>query len=151
MVVNSTSPNAHTEELSAGIITFRLSDNFRREYLLLRYAAGGHWGFPKGHVESGEPRREAAVRELREETGIRVVGLFSGFQQKIDYSYRRQNCNYHKRVVFYLGRCSADQIHLSSEHIDYRWADSSKALEMLTYSNTRRALRAGMEFLARDH
>lgn len=32
----------------------------------------GFWGFPGGHVETGETAKEAAVRELFEETGIRA-------------------------------------------------------------------------------
>jgi tRNA nucleotidyltransferase (CCA-adding enzyme) len=30
------------------------------------------WGFPKGHMEMGETEEETALRELREETGIRL-------------------------------------------------------------------------------
>ncbi|MHB0958223.1 MAG: (deoxy)nucleoside triphosphate pyrophosphohydrolase [Pirellulaceae bacterium] len=33
---------------------------------------GGLWEFPGGKIESDEPPREAAVRECREETGLRV-------------------------------------------------------------------------------
>ena len=30
----------------------------------------GHCGLPKGHIESGETEMQAALREIREETGI---------------------------------------------------------------------------------
>ena len=40
----------------------------RGAVLLLRYKGGG-WTFPKGHIEAGERDEEAAVREVREETG----------------------------------------------------------------------------------
>jgi 8-oxo-dGTP diphosphatase len=45
--------------------------------LLLRDGTGyrdGEWGPPAGKVESGETYREAAVRELAEETGLAVLG-----------------------------------------------------------------------------
>lgn len=40
--------------------------------LLVQHSAsyGGTWSIPKGHVDYGETLREAAVRELLEETGI---------------------------------------------------------------------------------
>ena len=43
---------------------------------LLMIHSRGHWDMPKGHVESGESGRLAALREVEEETGLRceIVG-----------------------------------------------------------------------------
>ena len=54
------------DEVSAGVIAERdkrylIVKNFRNE-----------WGFPKGHVEDGESKRDAALRECLEETGMKV-------------------------------------------------------------------------------
>ncbi|AEB11380.1 NUDIX hydrolase [Marinithermus hydrothermalis] len=43
--------------------------NPQGEVLLIR-DANGYWVFPKGHLEPGETPEAAAVREVREETGI---------------------------------------------------------------------------------
>ena len=54
----------------------------RRRLLLQQRSDGGQWGLPGGSVEIGESVREAAIREVREETGLRVavgrlVGVYS--------------------------------------------------------------------------
>ncbi|MFJ2788330.1 MULTISPECIES: NUDIX hydrolase [unclassified Streptomyces] len=45
----------------------------RRRVLLQRRSAGGAWTPLSGIVEPGEPPAVAAVREVEEETGVRVV------------------------------------------------------------------------------
>lgn len=53
-----------------------------REVLLVRRANppdAGLWGFPGGKIEKGERLQDAALRELREETGVsaRALGMFN--------------------------------------------------------------------------
>lgn len=57
----------------AGGVVFR-KRGFRTEYLLVRSSKSrDEWVLPKGHVESGETPGDAAVREVKEEAGVRVT------------------------------------------------------------------------------
>jgi ADP-ribose pyrophosphatase YjhB (NUDIX family) len=58
-------------------------------------------GFPKGHLESGERSEDAAVREVREETGIDDLAL-RGQIETIDWYFRFRGQLIHKVCHFYL-------------------------------------------------
>ena len=55
-------------EAAGGVVTNVAGD-------LLMIHLRGRWDLPKGHVESGESSREAALREVEEETGIRAEAV----------------------------------------------------------------------------
>jgi len=55
----------------AGGIVCRRGLHGPPEVLLVHHARRRSWGFPKGRLERGESGREAALREVREETGLR--------------------------------------------------------------------------------
>ena len=69
-------------EKSCGALTFR-TENGARRVLVIRHRHGGHWAFPKGHVEPGETERETL-----EETGVRVR-FADGFRETTRYSPAR--------------------------------------------------------------
>ena len=86
------------EEISAGIILF--NNNERRKFLLLNYPSK-HWDFVKGKMEEGETFHETALRETNEETGIKDVELLDGFKEEIEYYFRANNQDIHKKVIFF--------------------------------------------------
>ena len=58
-------------EKSCGALVYRKHGD-RTELLLIKHRFGGHWSFPKGHVELGENEFQTALREVKEETGLDV-------------------------------------------------------------------------------
>ena len=122
-------------EHSCGIVLFHA-----KKILLLKYKGGGHWDFPKGHIEKGESETETTLRELREETGISNVKLFSNFREKIEYSFRRGRSIIKKQVIYFLGETEENDITLSHEHTDFIWANSDDALNIVTYQKSKSIL-----------
>ena len=55
-------------ENSCGAIVF----NENTEKILLVKMHNGNWGFPKGHIEKDETKEETAIREVLEETNVRI-------------------------------------------------------------------------------
>ncbi len=132
-------------EQSAGILIFRqLQDS--REYLLLHYP-GGHFDFPKGHVEKGETEHETAYRELKEETGIEKIVWIEGYREKIQYLYRRNQEMMSKDVIFFLARTSQKKVTISHEHQGSLWLPYKEALEKLTFKTAKDLLKKAESFL----
>ncbi len=51
----------------------------------------GYWDLPKGHIDPGETKEEAAIREVQEETGVQKLTLGRGIPQ----NYVQKNATYH--------------------------------------------------------
>ena len=57
--------------LAAGGVVWRRTNSAKVEVLLVHRPKYDDWTLPKGKLEPGESFKEAAVREVEEETGIR--------------------------------------------------------------------------------
>ena len=134
------------DERSAGAVVFYIEDNSEPEYLLLHYSAG-HWDFPKGNIEAGENEKQAAVREIWEETSITDVEFLDGFHMKIEYKYRHGKKLVRKEVALYLVRARTRKVILSDEHIGFAWRKFDDAMQQLTYINAKNLLSAAKEHL----
>jgi bis(5'-nucleosidyl)-tetraphosphatase len=133
------------DERSAGAVVFIMSGP-EPEYLLLHYTAG-HWDFAKGNIEVGETERQAAVREIREETGIADVEFVDGFSHKISYRYRKARRLVNKEVTLFLAKTRTRDVTISHEHIGYAWKKYDDAAKLLTFKNAKSLLAAAQDFL----
>jgi 8-oxo-dGTP pyrophosphatase MutT (NUDIX family) len=131
------------EERSAGALVFRSTESGPL-YLLLKYPAG-HWDFPKGNIEKGETPLDTMHREVREETGLTSVKPLEGFEHIIEYYYNRDGKRIHKQVVFFLAESKEENVTLSFEHQDFTWLNFEDAMKLVSYSNSRKLLRAAEE------
>jgi 8-oxo-dGTP pyrophosphatase MutT (NUDIX family) len=91
-------------ETSAGGVVFRLQGG-QPLYLLIRDSYR-NWGFPKGHLEDGEKPRDAAVREVAEETGLDLVEV-RGDIDVIDWYFSFRGRPIHKICHFFLMETAA--------------------------------------------
>jgi ADP-ribose pyrophosphatase YjhB (NUDIX family) len=136
-------------EWSAGGVVVRVIQG--QTHVLLIRDPYRKWGLPKGHLEEGEGPAQAAVREVREETGLEhlVLGPDLG---EIDWTFRQRGKRIHKYCHFYLmasshGEASPEQ----GEGISAcRWLPSSEALVTVSYGNARRVIQRALERLGDD-
>ena len=61
-------PAALSVHSAGGIVVGRFDDG--PKLLLIKNIFDNRWAIPKGHVDPGETSRQAAVREVEEETGL---------------------------------------------------------------------------------
>lgn len=102
------------------------------------------WGLPKGAVKKGETSECAALREVREETGIeaRIVRLLD----TIEYFFRAGETLIHKRVDFYLMRYVAGELEPQlSEVDDVEWVELSAALQRASFDSERKLLKMAVQ------
>jgi mutator protein MutT len=93
-------------------------------------------GLPKGHVDPGETPEQAALREVREETGVDAESV--GKLGEVRYTYPRKGRSISKKVAFYLLRYrGGDLADHDGEVEEARWMPLEEAIRALTYEGER--------------
>ena len=123
--------------MSAGGVVFRMNED-EVEVVVCgrRVPEGWTWGLPKGTPNPGETLEETAIREVTEETGLRVDIEAPIGNIRYRFVLPNDDARYHKTVHFYLmspvGGSIADHDH---EFDLVHWLGSGEALRTLTYQN----------------
>jgi bis(5'-nucleosidyl)-tetraphosphatase len=135
------------QEVSAGVIVYRRDATTKEPLYLVLHYISGHWDFAKGKLEGVETKRQAAIRELMEETGL-TAQLQDDFEQSLSYYFKnRKGEMVDKEVTFFVGEANSDKVTLSREHVYHKWLPFHEAIKQLTYDNARLILTRANQIL----
>ncbi len=114
--------------------------------VLLIHDPYGNWALPKGHIERGEDAASAALREVREETGLEHVEL--GVELgSMDWYFRRDDLLVHKVCSFFLMRFAGGELspEVAEGITECEWLPAPEAIARVTYENAREMIRVAVQ------
>ncbi|PZR57490.1 MAG: NUDIX hydrolase [Candidatus Meridianibacter frigidus] len=132
-------------EVSAGGLVLRRRES-TYDALLIGRCTPRIWSLPKGHVEAKESKEQAALREVREETGCwgEIITKLSD----ISYWFYIHGAKHKKSVTFYLMRyLSGDTANHDHEVDEAQWLDIMAAKRNLKYVNEKRLVDLALDYL----
>jgi 8-oxo-dGTP diphosphatase len=140
-------------EFSAGGIVFK---NEKDDILILVAQHSQHhgWVFPKGLIDQGETKEQAAIREVREETGINakilkpLTPVTYWYVFKGDPSTGSGQVKIKKTVYYFVMECVSGDINdhdLEMEAVE--WIPSEKVENRLTYKSDKMAWLEAMKLI----
>ena len=88
------------------------------------------WFYIGGGIEEGEKAWEAAYREVREETGISKVSLYSA--NTFDRIYSVEGNDIYIAPVFVGFVAENQEVNLNEEHSDYQWLSFQEAMDTVS-------------------
>lgn len=108
-------------------------------YLLLKrnYELGGYWQPVTGFIEEPETNRQAALRELNEETGIEIYERIIDPRHCFFINMNGEKCAI---SVLAVEVANPPRIRLSFEHTEHCWLHYQEARTMLYWENNRETL-----------
>lgn len=105
------------------------------------------WQGVTGKIEPEETAWQGALRELKEETGLKPLQMWT--VDHVNLFYEASTDSIHIIPVFGVEVGDGD-VNLSKEHRTYRWCTVEEAAELLLWDQQRQGLRAFHDMLTKS-
>jgi len=128
------------EETSiGGVVYCKNNDDYK---IALIFSAHDKWALPKGHIRENENEKEAATREISEETGLTKLNVKDYLCETQVKIKKPKTTTVLKTIKFYLVESGDDKIIVPNiaELQDVKWFSPKEAYEKTDYDNVREAL-----------
>lgn len=146
------SPYPTANAVSAGGVVFRQQDH-QVDIALILVGPKLRWQLPKGTLNPDEQIEQAALREVREETGI--VAELLDLLERIEYWFYAtragQRVRFHKFVHFYLMRFQSGDVKDHDHEVEEaRWVEIDEAIEMLAFDSEKKIVEKARDWIWKE-
>ena len=121
------------------------------QFLLVHKVVNGEIRMPKGHIEPGEARATAAMREVREETGYAAVSVLADLGTQTAQFMRYERPTIREESAFLLKLDSdtmAPRAPDDEDRFEPFWAPAAEAPTLLTFETEQEFARRALAWLA---
>jgi len=99
--------------------------NKKGKMLIVKNAKAGRWTLPGGQIDKGESHKQGAMREVFEETSLKIsIGKKKTVTKR--YSTKGRKC-----AMVYIATVKKGKVELSHEHTDFDFVKPKKAMKKL--------------------
>ena len=98
----------------------------------------GIWQCVTGKIEAGEKPDETALRELKEETGLTSLNMWTVDQVNHFFEAEQNRMNL---IPIFCVEVKSEMVTLSPEHTEYKWCKIDEGVDLLLWNQQKQGLK----------